>query len=155
MKLPKNILAKVANAVMFVLGLVKLNTPNRIVIALSPLFTAAAGAVMVLVAHYLPAIGSQFSTTDLTGLFIAGATFAATKVLMWLHGWQQAEGHAVAQAALSRPIVAPVVPFQVPDGYKLVLSEDATPADVIAKTLGVQAEPPTPLPAPVQDVGQI
>jgi hypothetical protein len=65
-------------------------TPNRIVILLSPLFIALAGWLVQWVANNFPG-APQLDKTQLTAVFLAGATFAAAHVAQWLHGWQRHE----------------------------------------------------------------
>jgi hypothetical protein len=61
--------------------------PNRIVVFLTPLvFAPAAGWVTAWVAKNLPGVPA-LDTTQVTALFIAGATIAFGKAALWLHGW--------------------------------------------------------------------
>ena len=92
-KIPKNVLGLVVNGALAVLNAVGLTTPNRIVVALSPFFVTASGYLAVLVANDAPGLPT-FSSADLTAVFIAVATLAASKVLLWLHGQQAKELHA-------------------------------------------------------------
>jgi hypothetical protein len=73
-------------------------TPNRVVVALSPLFIALAGWVVEWVANNFPG-APQLDKTQLTILFGAGATFAAAHIAQWLHGWQKHETRKLAAAA--------------------------------------------------------
>lgn len=77
---------------------------NRVVILLSPIFVGVAGAVVTWVAKNFPG-GPTLNKGELTAVFIAGATFAAGKVAMWVRGWQQheAQGQAIERAALASP----------------------------------------------------
>jgi hypothetical protein len=63
---------------------------NRIVVLLSPIFVGLAGWVVTLAARYLPG-HPHLDPAELTVVFIAGASWAAAHVLLWLHGWQKRE----------------------------------------------------------------
>lgn len=91
MKFIKSILPTLVGWLLKLLAAVKLNTPNRIVVALSPVFVTVAGALLTIATRYFPGIGHHLDPTEVTGLFITGAMLASTKILMWLHGWQKHE----------------------------------------------------------------
>jgi hypothetical protein len=59
---------------------------ERVVAVLTPLFAAAAGLVTSAVGQLVP--GVTLNKTDVTALFIAGATAAVGAALKWLHGRQ-------------------------------------------------------------------
>ncbi len=64
--------------------------PNRIVVLLTPLvFAPAAGYVSALVAKQIP--GAHLDPTEVTAVFLAGATGAVVKAYKWLDGWQKSE----------------------------------------------------------------
>lgn len=84
-------ISTLVNAALALLKLLHLDSPNRVAIALSPLFIAASGATMVLVARYFPLVGHTLSGADVTILFTAGGTYAVSLLLKWLHGWQAHE----------------------------------------------------------------
>jgi hypothetical protein len=73
---------------------------NRVVILLSPIFVGIAGAIVSWIANHFPG-APKLDASELTAVFIAGSTFAAGKVALWLHGWQK----AVAPAAEVQPVV--------------------------------------------------
>jgi hypothetical protein len=73
-------------------------SPNRIVILCSPLFIALAGWLVQWVANNCPG-APQLDRTQLTAVFIAGATFAAAHVAQWLRGWQRHEDRVLAPDA--------------------------------------------------------
>lgn len=60
---------------------------NRIVVLLTPIFAGLAGAVVQWVAIHFPG-APHLDDTELTAVFVAGATAAAAAALKWLHGWQ-------------------------------------------------------------------
>lgn len=62
--------------------------PNRVVVLLSPIFVGVAGAVVAWIARHFPG-APRLDASELTAIFIAGATFAAGKLALWLHGWQK------------------------------------------------------------------
>lgn len=72
-------------------------TTNRIVIVLSPMFVGLAGWTATLAARYLPG-HPQLDADQLTAIFLAGATFAAAKVALWLKGWQAHEARTPTSA---------------------------------------------------------
>lgn len=67
-----------------VLNALHLNTPTRIVVALSPVFVSMSGYVATLAARYLPG-HPQLTSGEITSVFISGSTLAAAKILVWLH----------------------------------------------------------------------
>jgi hypothetical protein len=90
------LLNKLRHPLLALLTLLHLTTPQRIVMALSPIFVAGSGLVLVAAAH----LGvHDLTVTKLTVVFVAGATFAATKLLVWLHGSQKATASAATDAA--------------------------------------------------------
>lgn len=66
------------------LNALHLNTPTRIVVALSPVFVSISGYVATLAARYLPG-HPQLTSGEITSVFISGSTLAAAKILVWLH----------------------------------------------------------------------
>jgi hypothetical protein len=67
---------------------------NRIVVLLTPVFAGLAGFVCQWIAVHFPGTPA-LDQGEVTAIFIAGATAAATAALGWLHGWQK---HEEAQA---------------------------------------------------------
>ena len=65
-------------------------TLNRIVVLLTPIFSALSGVIVAWAANNLPG-GPQLDETALTAVFIAGAGAALAVVDRWLKGWQKAE----------------------------------------------------------------
>ena len=67
---------------------------NRAVVLLSPIFVGLSGWLVAWVANHLPG-HPHLDAGELTAIFIAGATLAGSKVLLWLKGWQAHEqrGH--------------------------------------------------------------
>lgn len=129
----KKILGYVSRAVLWVLSTVGLDSPNRLVIALSPLFVAAAGWISADLATLVPGLG-HLDPVEIMGVFVAGATFATTKVLLWLRGWQKFEakalpagpappttttGGAAAAAVTDPPAPLRVAPEPVPEVGRL------------------------------------
>jgi ABC-type transport system involved in cytochrome c biogenesis permease subunit len=72
---------------------------NRVVILLSPIFVGLSGAVVAWIANHFPG-APKLDAGELTAVFIAGATFAAGKVALWVRGWQAHES-AVADEKLT------------------------------------------------------
>src|SRR5262245_57400824 len=63
--------------------------PNRVVAVLTPLvFAPAAGWIASWAARNMPGL-PKLDPTQVTAVFIAGATIAFGKAALWLHGWQQ------------------------------------------------------------------
>jgi len=63
--------------------------PNRLVAVLTPLvFAPAAGWIASWAARNMPGL-PKLDPTQVTAVFIAGATIAFGKAALWLHGWQQ------------------------------------------------------------------
>jgi hypothetical protein len=72
---------------------------NRIVALLTPLvFAPAAGWVTAWAARNAPGL-PPLDSTQLTALFITGATVAFGKAALWLHGWQKYEARAAVAPA--------------------------------------------------------
>lgn len=67
-------------------------TPNRIVILISPIFVGIAGWLVAWIGQHFPG-HPRLDASEVTALFIAGSTFAAAKVALWIHGWQKQEGY--------------------------------------------------------------
>ena len=63
---------------------------NRIVVLLTPLFAALAGAAASWLAENFPG-SPQIDETQLTALIVAAATSALAMAAKWLHGWQKHE----------------------------------------------------------------
>jgi hypothetical protein len=124
----KKILAFIKRPLNVVLNLLHLNTPARIMVALSPVFVSAAGLLMTLAGrlgvHHL-------SSGELVGLFETGALLAASKVLMWLHGAQKSEAAQSHAKLLSPPLQA------IRDPRRELLGSDDVPA-----SSAPAAEPP-------------
>jgi predicted dithiol-disulfide oxidoreductase (DUF899 family) len=77
--------------------------PNRIVVILTPLiFAPAAGFVCAYVAKKVP--GAQLDSTEVTVVFVGGATAAVVKAYRWLDGWQ-AEAAAADELFNAKQIV--------------------------------------------------
>ena len=83
-----NPVALVKRGLTALLGAFGLNTPTRIVIAISPGLTLAAGWVVSLAARYLPGLPG-LDSAQVTAIFIAGATLMAGKLILWLYGAQK------------------------------------------------------------------
>jgi membrane protein implicated in regulation of membrane protease activity len=77
--------------------------PNRIAIALGPVFSAIAGGVVAWTAENFPGLPA-FSKEQIAGFFAIGAAAAAAKVYAWVKGWQKKEDreHEAEEAALQR-----------------------------------------------------
>jgi hypothetical protein len=89
------VLSFIVNALLRLLAVVHLDSPNRIVVALSPVFAGAAGWIVTEFASLAP--GANLTKDQVTAVFVAGALFASAKVLLWLHGWQQHEKRSAPQ----------------------------------------------------------
>ena len=64
-------------------------TPNRVVAVLTPLvFAPAAGWIAAWAARNMPGL-PKLDPTQVTAVFITGATIAFGKAALWLRGWQQ------------------------------------------------------------------
>lgn len=122
----KKILGYVGGGVLWLLTTVGLDTPNRLVVVLSPLFVAAAGWISAELAKLVP--GANLGPVEIMGVFVAGATFATTKVLVWLHGWHKWE---------AKPLPPPA------------------PAGVSAVAGSALKLAPAPEPEPVHEVGRL
>lgn len=108
MSVLKKILSFLVNGLLAVLAAFGLDSPNRIVVALAPVFVAAAGWVAAEIANLLPGL-PHLSPDTVTAVFIAGALFATTKILLWLHGWQLSESRsAVTTTPETGPSAGPV-----------------------------------------------
>lgn|SRR5487761_37118 len=101
MKIPVTVINFFVGGILKLLAALRLNSPNRIVIALSPMFVAASGFVLSLAVRYFPVVGHSLSTDQITTVFIAGALLASTKILMWLHGWQAHEANRIVAAPIA------------------------------------------------------
>lgn len=128
-----------------ILNLIHLNTPARIVVALSPIFVAASGLLTTLAVKYVPG-HPHFSTADLRDLFITGSTVAAAKLLLWLHGSQKAEAatsaEKVAKIACEHHIGS-LVPGNSRSIYPGISNTISTPGP--AGVTGPAGRPPTAL----------
>lgn len=83
--------------VLWLLTTIGLDSPNRLVIALSPAFVAAAGWIAAELATLIPGL-PRLDPNLVIGVFIAGATLASAKILLWLRGWQKYEEKSVPTA---------------------------------------------------------
>lgn len=88
-KLPTKPFTWLANGILAVLSALKLNTPDKIMLALAPFYTALSGTVVAAAAKYLPVVGTHLTKVEVVSIFGAGVVFAATHVLVWLHSFQQ------------------------------------------------------------------
>jgi hypothetical protein len=103
--------------------------PNRVVVLLTPLFSAASGWLAVLSAEHTPFL--NLSQGQLTAVFIAGAGIVVPAVYKWLDGWQAHEAR-LAAPPYGRDQVAPA---PVPREYSASAS------------VGVSQPPPPESPA--------
>lgn len=84
---------------------------NRIVALLTPLiFAPAAGWLTAWAARNAPGL-PPLDSTQVTALFITGATIAFGKAALWLHGWQKSEARA-ALAPGAQPAVGATLDAQ-------------------------------------------
>lgn len=101
---------------------------ERFVAILTPVFAALSGLVVSAVAQLAP--GVTLNKTDVTALFVTGATAATAAALKWLHGRAQfvnAEKSAVAVEAKVRGEIAasPQAALAIGDVENLLKSHTA------------------------------
>jgi hypothetical protein len=122
---------------------------NRVVILLSPIFVGLAGWVAELCARYLPG-HPVLDSKDLTVVFLAGATYAASKILMWLHGSQKDETRKSWSEERAKPAASAANYVLVPAGQTGTGHVvPTTPATSVAanSSLPQPASPPAAPPA--------
>lgn len=143
----KKIIDFVVNAVLAILAKVGLDSPNRIVIALSPLFVTAAGYLIVLVAKYAPG-HPNLDSGQLTALFATGSAFAAAKLLLWLHGWQ---AHEKKTAVSSSSVLGTATYTAAPATLKLDPEAVTQVVDAVRSVFDAHEVTVTPVPAPAPE----
>lgn len=127
----KKILPKVRAFVYAGLKAVGLNTPTRIVIALSPVALALSGFVVAVAGKYLPFV--HLDANEVSTLFDIGAAAMAAKLLLWLRGAQKLEQVTapvkLIPGVVGERIVAPSYGHNpgdmAGDGHVVVTAEDA------------------------------
>jgi hypothetical protein len=78
-------------------------SPNRVVAILTPLvFAPLAGFVTAWVARNAPGLPA-LDTTQVTALFVAGATIAFGKAALWMRGWHLHMQSADGQVGVEQP----------------------------------------------------
>lgn len=82
---------------------------NRIAILLSPIFVGLAGWLADLAARYMPG-HPKLDSSELTIVFVAGSTWAAGHVLLWLRGWQKHEARQEGPIAVEVSTPSAAVP---------------------------------------------
>jgi hypothetical protein len=62
---------------------------NRVVVLLTPIFASISGLIAAQVGEWLP--GTSLDESEITALFVTGATAAVAAAYKWIDGWQKHE----------------------------------------------------------------